>query len=71
LNQRINYKRNQFSHGKTKEDRYCLSQSKQAKENDKDEEKTVSWLEEKKEKNENKPTDREKEAYVTERERRR
>jgi len=67
LNRRINYRKKRFSHGKTKEDRHCLSQSKQAK----DEEKTVSWLEEKKEKNENKPTDREKDAYVTERERRR
>jgi len=50
LNRRINYRKKRFSHGKTKEDRHCLSQSKQAKENDKDEEKTVSWLEEKKEK---------------------
>ncbi len=35
---------------KLKRDRYCLSQSKQGKENVKDEEKTASWLEEKKEK---------------------
>jgi hypothetical protein len=42
--------KNSYHMEKLKRDRYCLSQSKQGKENVKDEEKTASWLEEKKEK---------------------
>jgi hypothetical protein len=42
---------------KLKRDTHFLSQSKQAKENDKDEEKTESWLKEKKEKSKKKPTE--------------